>query len=187
MGEALTSPNDVAVRVYDGSLWFTDPDYGCQSHMGHGNAALQNGNYLYRVDEEGGEPEAMVIDMKRPNGIAFSHDEKLLYVSDSGAAYGSEYDPNGPRHVMVYEILDNLKNKKTKLSQGNVFVTVGAEHRYPDGLTTDQMGNLYVCTAEGVHIYTSDTTLIAKVLTPKPASNAAFGGWRYHKRSLETS
>jgi len=170
----LTSPNDITVRQKDGSVWFSDPDYGCQPHLGHGNPRQQEGNYVYRVAAEGGPVAVMIADMVRPNGLVFSPDERRLFVADSGAGFGADYDPSRPHHVMVYDV--SGEGIQTTLARGRVFVKIETSARYPDGLAMDTSGHLFVACAEGVLVYSPAAELVAKVLTPKPAANMAFGG-----------
>ena len=84
-GKRLNSPNDVVVRS-DGSIWFTDPPYGILSdYEGHKADSEVGGNYVYRVDGATGEVRVVADDFIRPNGLAFSADERRLYIVDSPA------------------------------------------------------------------------------------------------------
>ena len=86
-GKRLNSPNDVVVKS-DNSIWFTDPAYGIDTDY-EGDRAEQEieGCHVYRVDAKSGAVAAVITDMVRPNGIAFSPDEKHLYVADTGATH----------------------------------------------------------------------------------------------------
>ena len=88
MGGKLTSPNDVVVKS-DGSIWFTDPDYGfLHPEFGHGDKPEQDRNRVFRVD---GDTLAITVvseDFDKPNGIAFSPDESVLYIGDTGRTHG---------------------------------------------------------------------------------------------------
>jgi gluconolactonase len=77
-GRNLNSPNDVVVKS-DGSIWFTDPDYG----LG-GRTKEQAGNYVYRLDPVSKQLTPVIKDFDKPNGLCFSPDESKLYVADSG-------------------------------------------------------------------------------------------------------
>ena len=82
-GKRLNSPNDVVVRS-DGSIWFTDPPYGILTdYEGHKAESEVGGNYVFRVDGATGEIRIVADDFIRPNGLAFSADESLLYIVDS--------------------------------------------------------------------------------------------------------
>jgi gluconolactonase len=99
-GKRLNSPNDVVVKS-DGSVWFTDPTYGIDSDY-EGNRAPSEigGSHVYRVDPTTGAVDAVIRDMKKPNGLAFSADEKTLYVVDSGRTH----DPDGPANICRYAV-----------------------------------------------------------------------------------
>jgi gluconolactonase len=91
-GKRLNSPNDLVVKR-DGTIWFTDPPYGItQPDQGYGGEQEQPGSFVYRFDPTTSEIDAVVTDMVRPNGLAFSPDEHLLYVSDT-AAFNIPGDP----------------------------------------------------------------------------------------------
>ena len=98
-GKRLNSPNDVVVRR-DGSIWFTDPSYGIEGHYEGSIAPAEIGaSNVYRLDE-GSDPVAIVTDMVQPNGLAFSPDEKTLYVTDSGESHV----PDLPRAIRAYDV-----------------------------------------------------------------------------------
>lgn len=163
-GKRLNSPNDVVVRS-DGSIWFTDPAYGIDSdYEGHRAESEIGGCHVYRVDS-GGDIKIVADDFVRPNGIAFSPDEKLLYIVDTGASHV----PDGPRHIRVFKVSD-----KGKLTGGKHFATCTAG--FFDGLRLDEAGRIWTSAGDGVHCYDPDGTLIGKVLIPEPAANVAFGG-----------
>ena len=85
---SATSPNDIVVKS-DGTVWFTDPDYGSlHPELGHGKAPEQDRNRVYRFVPETGALTAVSEDFDKPNGIAFSPDESVLYVGDTGRTHG---------------------------------------------------------------------------------------------------
>src|ERR687894_2868969 len=113
-GKRLNSPNDVVVKS-DGSIWFTDPTYGIDSdYEGHRAESEIGACHLYRVDGGSGRVAIAADDFVRPNGLAFSPDERLLYVADTGASHG----PDGPRHIRRFTVDDD-----DTLSGGEVFAT----------------------------------------------------------------
>ena len=99
-GKRLNSPNDAAVAA-DGSIWFTDPVYGIGgNYEGVKSAPEQDKHNVYRVDPKSGDIKVVVDDFVEPNGIAFSPDEKKLYVIDTGFTDG----PNNPSHIRVFDV-----------------------------------------------------------------------------------
>jgi gluconolactonase len=164
-GKRLNSPNDVVVKS-DDTIWFTDPAYGIESdYEGHRAESEIGDCHVYRVDPATGEVQIAADDFVRPNGIAFSPDERKLYVSDTGATHG----PDGPRHIRVFDVAgDNT------LSGGEVFATCTAG--FFDGFRLDEDGRIWTSAGDGVHCYDPDGTLLGKVLVPEQVANVEFGG-----------
>jgi len=101
-GKRLNSPNDVVVKS-DGSIWFTDPPYGILSdYEGHKSDSEVGACHVYRIDPQTGDVRIVADDFVRPNGIAFSPDERRLYVVDTGATHVAD----GPRHIRVFDVDD---------------------------------------------------------------------------------
>jgi gluconolactonase len=159
-GKRFNSPNDVVVAS-DGSVWFTDPSYGIDSDYEGFRAESEIGAcHVYRVDPVTGAVRIAADDFDRPNGLAFSLDERRLYVADTRA-----------NHLRVFDVADD-----GALSGGEVFAdcTVGAF----DGLRLDDAGRIWVSAGDGVHCYDPDGTLIGKLRVPETVANLAFGGRR---------
>ena len=112
-----------------------------------------------------GDVRIVADDFVRPNGIAFSPDERRLYVVDTGATHVAD----GPRHIRVFDVDD-----KGNLSGGGVFATC-TEGLF-DGFRLDEAGRIWTSAGDGVHCYESDGTLIGKILVPEVVANVAFGG-----------
>jgi gluconolactonase len=165
-GGRLNSPNDVVVKS-DGSVWFTDPTYGIDGdYEGHRASSEQAGSFVFRLDAGTGELTAACTDFVQPNGIAFSPDESLLYVGDTGATHVS----GGPRHIRAL----TLRPDGQEVVSSRIFATCNAGHF--DGLRVDIFGNVWTTTAEGVHCYAPDGTLIGRILIPEVVGNIEFGG-----------
>jgi len=166
-GMALNSPNDVVVKS-DDSIWFTDPTYGIDSEY-EGDAAVSEigAANVYRIDPASGAVEAVITDMVKPNGLAFSPDERWLYVADTGASHVV----GGPRHLRRFAVSD-VGSGVT--GDGPVFAiaTVGLF----DGLRIDVHGNVWTSAGDGVHCYDPDGCLIGKILVPETVANVCFGG-----------
>lgn len=165
-GKRLNSPNDVVVKS-DGSIWFTDPTYGIDSDYEGNRAESEIGaSYVFRVDPGTGALDVVCDDFVKPNGLAFSPDESLLYVVDTGRTHGAE----NPAHMRVFDV-----DGQGRLSSGSrVFAdaTVGLF----DGFRLDTDGRIWTSAADGVHVYDPDGTLIGKVLVPEIVANVCFGG-----------
>ena len=163
-GKRLNSPNDVVVKS-DGSIWFTDPPYGILTDYEGHKAEPENGFNVYRVDGASGAISVAVDDFVRPNGIAFSPDEKQLYIVDSAGGRSK----GEPKHIRVFDVAEN-----GKLSGGKEFADCTAG-RF-DGMRFDTEGRLWAATDDGVHCLAPDGTLIGKVKIPEICSNVVFGG-----------
>ncbi len=161
-GKRYNSPNDVVVKS-DGSIWFTDPTYGIDTdYEGHKSPAEQDGSHVYRVAPDGSVTRVL-DDFIKPNGLAFSPDEKRLYVVDSGRTHVV----NGPRHIRVFDVADD-----GALTGGAVF----ADNGNYDGLRLDDEGRVWTSATEAVHCYEPDGTLLGKIEIGEPVSNVVFGG-----------
>jgi gluconolactonase len=164
-GKRFNSPNDVVVKS-DGSVWFSDPSYGIDSdYEGHKAPSEIGACHVYRVDPHSGACRIVASDFARPNGLAFSPDERRLYISDTGASRG----PDGPPHMRVFDVSED-----GRLTDGRVFATCTAGPF--DGFRLDEAGRVWTSAGDGVHCYEADGTLIGKVRTPERVANVAFGG-----------
>jgi gluconolactonase len=164
-GKRLNSPNDVVVKS-DGSIWFTDPAYGIDSdYEGHRAPSEIGACYVYRVDPGDWSLRVVADDFVRPNGLAFSPDERLLYISDTG----SSHVLSGPRHMRVFDVSD-----RGTLSGGRDFATCTVG--FFDGFRLDDAGRIWASAGDGVHCYDPDGTLLGKILVPEPVANVVFGG-----------
>jgi gluconolactonase len=152
-GKKLNSPNDVVVKA-DGTIWFTDPDYGLA-----GRPKEQEGNNVYRFDPKSKHLTAVARDFDKPNGLCFSPDESRLYVADSGK----------PRHIRVFAV-----GAGGTLGSGSVFAAI--DKGGPDGIRCDESGRVWSSSGDGAQVFSPEGKLIARILLPEAAANLAFGG-----------
>ena len=165
-GKKLNSPNDVVVKS-DGSIWFTDPTYGIDSqYEGDAGASEIGASHVYRIDPASGKVDAVTSDFIKPNGLAFSPDEKLLYIADTGVSHVK----NGPRHIRVFTVAANGRS----LGKGRIFAT--CDIGLFDGFRLDTKGNVWTSAGDGVHCYDPDGTLTGKIRIPQVVANVCFGG-----------
>lgn len=150
----LNSPNDVIIRS-DGMIFFTDPPYGVKSE----DREL-NFQGVYAVSPEG-ELKLVNKDMKCPNGLAFSPDEKVLYVADSSERM----------HIMAYDV-----GGGGTLTNGRVFASFKKDGAgVPDGMKVDKLGNVWTTGPRGVWVFNKDGKHLGTILIPQVASNCAWG------------
>ncbi|MFK7875203.1 MAG: SMP-30/gluconolactonase/LRE family protein [Paracoccaceae bacterium] len=163
-GKRLNSPNDVVVKS-DGSIWFTDPSYGILMDYEGDRAESEIGAcHVYRVDPSG-QIQIMADDYFKPNGLAFSPDESLLYIADTGITH----DADGPKHIRRHRV-----GADGTLSGGEVFATCTAG--LFDGFRVDRDGRIWTSAADGVHCLNTEGVLIGKILIPEMVANVCFGG-----------
>jgi len=165
-GRRYNSPNDVVVKR-DGSVWFTDPSYGIDSeYEGDASPPEIGSNDVYRLDPASGDVTRVATDFVQPNGLAFSPDESLLYVVDTGLTHVDD----GPHHVRRFAVSTNGQS----LTGGDVFAT--CPKGLYDGLRVDVHGNVWLSAGDGVHCHASDGSLLGRILIPEAVANLCFGG-----------
>jgi gluconolactonase len=172
-GKPLNSPNDVVVTS-DDAVWFTDPPFGILSHYEGHVAPVELPTNVYRVDRHG-KATAVIGDIPRPNGLAFSPDERRLYLVVSGAT---------PRQIRVYDV------EGGGVANGRVLIDCGAG--IPDGLRCDTDGNLWCGWGggegeDGVAVFNPAGALIGRILLPERAANVCFGGARRNRLFMAAS
>lgn len=169
-GKKLNSPNDVVVKS-DGTIWFTDPDYGIMSDYEGFKAEMeQDGCYVYHVDPRTGVVKVVADDFVKPNGLAFSEDEKILYIADSGRSH----DPEGPHHIRAMDV-----SETNTLTSSRVFCEI--DPGIPDGFRVDIHGNVWTSCQDGVLCLDKDGTALGKIKIPQMVSNVTFGGVRKNR------
>ncbi|GAA5126245.1 SMP-30/gluconolactonase/LRE family protein [Pseudonocardia adelaidensis] len=171
-GARFNSPNDVVVKS-DGTIWFTDPSYGIMKPTeGHTGELEYGDHYVFRFDPRDGSVVPAVIDVETPNGLAFSPDESLLYVADSGMSPPSgERDPARPggHSIHVYDVFDGRLCKN-----GREFVVV--EPGVPDGFRVDEHGNVWTSSHDSVQVFDPAGTQLLRIPVPEKIANLCFGG-----------
>jgi gluconolactonase len=164
-GKRLNSPNDGVVKS-DGSIWFTDPHYGIMSDYEGYRAEQQLPCNVYRLDPSDRTLVMVADTFACPNGIAFSPDEKRLYIAETGAMF----DERATRHIRVFDVAADgraLRNER-------VFHTVSPG--VADGFRCDEDGNIWSSAADGVHCISPDGELLGTVFVPELVANLTFGG-----------
>jgi gluconolactonase len=161
-GVPLNSPNDIVVSR-DGSIWFTDPSYG---YLQGFKPEPAHGDYVYRFD---GRLSVVEDSFDKPNGLAFSPDESILYVGDSGANHEvGTFEPQRSHHIRAFDVVDGRR-----LESGRLFATITPG--FPDGIKVDAEGRVYSSSFSGVQIFAPDGDLLDEIALPG-AVNFAFGG-----------
>lgn len=161
-GKRLNSPNDATVRS-DGTIWFSDPDFGITSdYEGHRAQSEIDSNNVYRLDPATGEVRLVADCFGAPNGLVFSNDETQLFVSDTREGV-----------IRVFDVRDD-----GTLSDGEIFARTGDRKaaRF-DNLRFDDGGRLWAAAMDdGVHCYDPDGTLIGRLDIPETVANITWGG-----------
>lgn len=163
----LNSPNDVVVKS-DGTIWFTDPPYGIASDLeGHKAASEIGVNYVFRFDPRASVLSPVTDFVEEPNGLAFSPDESVLYVSDTSAALRT--DGSGNHQIVAFDV-----GPGSQLSNPRVFAVV--EPGLPDGFRVTSTGHLVTSCESGIQIFAPDGRKLGLIGVPEKTSNCAFGG-----------
>ena len=165
-GKRFNSPNDVVVKS-DGSIWFTDPRFGILSHYEGEVAEPELPMNVYRVDGNTGALTVVTDGINAPNGLAFSPDEKKLYIVESRAE---------PRTILAFDVAasgDKISNRKLLIDSG--------PQGTPDGFRVDVDGNLWcgwgmTPELDGVRVFTPQGEPIGHISLPERCANVCFGG-----------
>ncbi|MCF7763910.1 MAG: SMP-30/gluconolactonase/LRE family protein [Verrucomicrobia bacterium] len=151
-GKKLNSPNDLAIRS-NGEIWFTDPSYGLRGEPGE-----IDGKWVYRLTQDG-KVTVLYKDHDMPNGIAFSPDEKRVYIADTGKV----------GKILAFDVTE------TGLLGGPVFeIDIRC-----DGMCIDTEGNIYTTSRGGIHVFDKDGKKLGVIETPEDPANVCFGGENY--------
>ena len=164
-GRRFNSPNDVVVKS-DGTVWFTDPPYGITNdEEGYHAESQVVGCFVYCFDPQTSRVTIAASDTQRPNGLAFSPDEKYLYVADMSVI---DFPQQGRRELRRYNV------NGQQLSAGETFAEV--RPGIPDGLCVDNSGNIYCSCEDGIIVFTPRGEITEKIPVPERVSNCTFGG-----------
>jgi gluconolactonase len=164
-GGRFNSPNDVVVSS-DGAVWFTDPPYGIDPSgvEGHPGTSDYGACYVFRTDPATGVTEPMITDMVHPNGLAFSPDESLLYVADTGYLQVAGA-------IGVLRVYDMVHGRPVG---GRDFAEVRPGST--DGFRVDTVGRLWSSSKDSVQVLAPSGELLLRIPVPENVSNLAFGG-----------
>jgi gluconolactonase len=165
-GLPLNSPNDVVVKG-DETVWFTDPSYG---HLQGFRPAPALDDRVYRCDPRDGDIAVVADAFDKPNGIAFSPDDRTLYVGDSGAIHApGDYDAGRRRQVIACDVGADRRLERRRALGAPV-------PGFPDGIKVDTAGRVYVSGDRGVLVLDPHGLLIGEIAVPGGAVNFTFGG-----------
>ena len=158
-GKKFNSPNDVCVKS-DDTIWFTDPPYGILSdYEGYIGKQEYGGCYVFKFDPKTNKLEVVSKKLDRPNGICFSHDEKKLYVADTG---------EGIKCLYVFDVENNkIFNQK---------LVYDFKPFFSDGFRCDIVGNIWTSAGKAIKCFNPHNELIGQLLLPELVSNLEFGG-----------
>ena len=163
-GKRLNAPNDVVVKS-DGSIWFTDPLYGIMNDYEGGRQMSEQKPAVYRLNPETGDCRIVADDFDGPNGLAFSPDERRLYIAETG----DQTRPDPKQYIRVFDVAaDGIS-----LRGGEVFhkISTGCA----DGMRCDEHGNLWSSAADGIHCLSPHGERLGRIFIPNRVSNLTFG------------
>ena len=175
-GKRLNSPNDVVVSS-DGAVWFTDPVFGIIGNNEGVKAEQEVPPNVYRIDPDGSISVA-AEGINMPNGLAFSPDEKILYIVESRSV---------PRRILAYDVVNGRQ-----LTNKRILIDAGPEGT-PDGFRVDTDGNLWCGWGmgreglDGVHVFNPEGRLIGRIQLPERCANVCFGGLHRNRLFMAAS
>jgi gluconolactonase len=177
-GKRLNSPNDIICRS-DGSIWFTDPPFGISNDYEGDRSHPELPANVYRIDALTGKATIAATDIKGPNGLAFSPDERTLYLVE-----GRET----PRRLLAFEV----RGDGAQLGERRVFA-VADDNGALDGFRCDEDGNLWCgwgmgsAELDGVVVFSSRGERIGRIALPERCANVCFGGRRRNRLFMAAS
>jgi len=176
-GKRLNSPNDIVVKS-DGSIWFTDPFFGILGDYEGDRAEQELPTNVYRLDPATGAATVLESEVPGPNGLAFSPDERTLYLVASRGE---------PREILAYDVTDDgrIVNRRTLIS--------ASDGGTPDGFRVDEDGNLWCGWGmgkpelDGVMVFDRQGMPIGRIALPERCANLCFGGRRRNRLFMAAS
>ena len=158
-GKKFNSPNDVCVKS-DNTIWFTDPPYGILSdYEGYPGKQEYGGCNVFSFNTKKNILKVITTNLDRPNGIAFSHDEKKLYIADTGENIKSMY---------VFDVEGDLISNQKLVYDFKPF--------FSDGFRCDKDGNIWTSAGKAIKCFNPQNELIGQLILPELVSNLEFGG-----------
>ncbi|KAH7039888.1 uncharacterized protein B0I36DRAFT_309550 [Microdochium trichocladiopsis] len=167
-GRPFNSLNDVVVHPEDGSIWFTDPVYGAEQGF---RPPPQLPNQVYRYDPQKGTVRAVADGFDRPNGLCFSPDLSTMYITDTGLIHGDGSSSfRRPATIYAFDIIS--RSGQPFLANRRLFAM--ADNGVPDGIKTDEAGNVYSGCGDGIHVWSAGGVLLGKIMIPGGVANFCF-------------
>ena len=176
-GKPLNSPNDVVVKS-DDTIWFSDPPFGILGDYEGHKSPQELPQNLYRFDPRTGETTVVGGEIEGPNGLAFSPDEKILYVVECRT---------NPRHILTYDVVDD----GARLINRRILIDAGPGT--PDGFRVDEDGNLWCGwgmgdpALDGVMVFSPAGEPIGRIALPERCANLCFGGRKRNRLFMAAS
>ena len=177
-GKQLNSPNDIICRN-DNSIWFTDPPFGISNDYEGERSEPELPANVYRLDASTGKASVVASEIKGPNGLAFSPDERTLYIVE-----GRET----PRRLLAFEVLGD----GNRLGKRRIFA-VADDGGALDGFRCDEDGNLWCgwgmgsAELDGVVVFSPAGERIGRIALPERCANLCFGGRRRNRLFMAAS
>ena len=173
-GKRFNSPNDLAVHP-DGSIWFTDPQYGIRGYYEGFKADSELPVAVYRVDGKTAQIDKLTDEVGGPNGICFSPDYKKVYVADTGA----------PREIKVWDIDGKTIRNGKRLAQLDIPGT--GQPSAADGIRCDIDGNIWAGARPGVQVVAPNGDRLGMIRLPETCANVCFGGAKRNRLFMAAS
>ena len=158
-GKKFNSPNDVCVKS-DNTIWFTDPPYGILSdYEGYPGEQEYGGCNVFSFNTKKNILKVITTNLDRPNGITFSHDEKKLYIADTGENIKCLY---------IFDVEGDLISNQKLVYDFKPF--------FSDGFRCDKDGNIWTSAGKAIKCFNPQNELIGQLILPELVSNLEFGG-----------